>query len=169
MSFETEKAAVVEIIAAPANPAAGKNRPARLWSPQTGNNLRHSLPSDGRLRGGFSDGNYVRAPSRFSSPIHGVQQHQSGGGRKVTFTSQTGEVDSSDAQSSLTNRRPGESALEHLQRPLLFGRWVGCVDRCEIGSGQFDTGCGSVFADVMKIAGFRNCDDTRLPKRPSDG
>jgi hypothetical protein len=42
-----------------------------------------------------------------------------------------------------------------LQRPLLFGRWVGRVDRCEIGRGQFNVGRGSVFADVIEIARFR--------------
>jgi hypothetical protein len=45
--------------------------------------------------------------------------------------------------------------------PFLCGRWVGRVDRCEIGSRQPDARSGGVLADFIKVARFPNRDHTK--------
>ena len=76
--------------------------PARWWPTELGENPNSAGGQNGaryaffgdqkRLAVDTGDGN-VQIYDTGDHAISGVQQHQSGSGRKVTFTSQNGEVD----------------------------------------------------------------------------
>ncbi len=87
---------------APMKPMTPMKAPARWWPENLGDNpnsaggqneTRYAFFGDKqRLAVDTGDG-VVRVYDTGNHRISGVQQHQSGSGRKVSFTSQDGEVD----------------------------------------------------------------------------
>ena len=86
----------------PMRPMTPMKAPERWWPKELGENpnsaggqneTRYAFFSDRkRLAVDIGDGK-TKVYDTGDHRIFGVQQHQSGGGRKVTFTSQHGEVD----------------------------------------------------------------------------
>ena len=86
----------------PMNAMEPMKEPARWWPEELGeqpssaggqNEMRYAFFGDQqRLAVETGDGK-VQVYETEDHRISGVQQHESGGGRKVTFTSQKGEVD----------------------------------------------------------------------------
>jgi hypothetical protein len=86
----------------PMRPMEPMEAPVRWWPEELGeqpnsaggqNEVRYAFFGDQqRLAVETGDGK-VRVYETEDHRISGVQQHESGGGRKVTFTSQKGEVD----------------------------------------------------------------------------
>ena len=86
----------------PMTPMEPMKAPARWWPEELGdkptsaggqNETRYAFFGDRqRLAVDIGDGK-IRVHNTGNHRISGVQQHQSGSGKKVTFTSQHGEVD----------------------------------------------------------------------------